>query len=62
MSVLARLTARIAARPLAGEGYVVIGWPIEREGRKHHAGAAVLSGDGEPLAVARALLVELRDG
>jgi hypothetical protein len=62
MSVLGRLTARIAARPLAGQEYVVIGWPIEREGRKHHAGAAVLSGDGEPLAVARALLVELRDG
>ena len=40
----------------------MIGWPIERDGRKHHAGAAVLSGDGEPLAVARALLIAPRAG
>lgn len=61
MSVLARLTARIDARVLAGEEHVVIAWPIETEGRKRHAGSAVLSLDGEALAVARALLIEPRE-
>jgi hypothetical protein len=60
LSVLARLTARIDAPVLAGEEHVVIAWPIETDGRKRHAGAAVLSGAGEPLAVARALLIEPR--
>lgn len=60
MSVLARLTARIDAPVAVGEEHVVIGWPIERDGRKHHAGSAVLSADGDVLAVARALLIELR--
>jgi hypothetical protein len=62
MSVLARLGARIEAPVVAGEQHVVIAWPIELDGRKHHAGSAVLSSEGEPLAVARALLIELRDG
>jgi hypothetical protein len=62
MSVLARLAARIDAPVVAGTEHVVIGWPIEIEGRKHHAGSAVLSPDGEALAIARALLIELREG
>jgi hypothetical protein len=62
MSVLARLAARLDSPVLAGEQHVVIAWPIELEGRKHYAGSAVLSPEGEPLAVARALLIELRDG
>ena len=61
VSVLARLTARIDAPVVAGEEHVVIAWPIESDGRKRHAGSAVLSRDGEALAVARALLIELRD-
>jgi hypothetical protein len=60
MSVLARLTARIDVPIFAGEEHVVIAWPIETDGRKRHAGSAVLSPDGRPLAVARALLVEPR--
>jgi hypothetical protein len=60
MSVLARLTSRIDAPVPAGEEHVVIAWPIEVDGRKRHAGAAVMSADGEPLALARALMIELR--
>jgi hypothetical protein len=59
-SVLARLTARINAPVAAGDEHVVIAWPIETDGRKRHAGSAVLSADGETLAVARALLIEPR--
>jgi hypothetical protein len=62
MSVLARLTARIDAPVIAGEEHVVIAWPIEFDGRKHHAGAAVMSADGEPLAVAHGLLIQPREG
>jgi hypothetical protein len=57
LSFLGRFSARIDAPVPAGEELVVIGWPIEVDGRKHHAGSAVLSGDGQPLAVARALLI-----
>ena len=60
LSVLARLTARIEAPVLADEEHVVIGWPLEADGRKRHAGSAVLSADGETLAAAHALLIEPR--
>lgn len=61
MSVLARLTARVDAPVVIGKEQVVIAWPLEAEGRKRHAGAAVLSPAGETLAVAQALLIEPRD-
>jgi hypothetical protein len=61
VSVLARLTARIDAPVVAGTEHVVIAWPLEADGRKRHAGSAVLSPDGEALAVARALLIEPRE-
>lgn len=60
MSVLARLTARIDAPIAAGKQHVVIAWPIETDGRKRHAGSAVLSPAGETLAIGRALLIEPR--
>jgi hypothetical protein len=60
-SVLARLAARIDGSVLAGEEHTVISWPIGAEGRKRHAGAAVLSAGGEGLAAARALLIEPRE-
>jgi hypothetical protein len=60
--VLAWLAARIDAPVVAGEEYAVIAWPIETDGRKRHAGSAVLSRDGEALAVAHALLIEPRAG
>jgi hypothetical protein len=62
MSVLGRLTARIDRPVVAGEEHVVVAWPLETDGRKRHAGAAVLSSGGVPLAVARALMIEPRGG
>ena len=61
MSVLGRLTARIDAPARAGEEHVVMAWPLEADGRKRLAGAALLSREGEPLAVARALMNEPRE-
>ena len=44
------MTGRIAARidePVrAGERYVVMGWPISQDGRKLHAGTAIVAADG----------------
>ena len=60
LSFLARFAVRIDAPVSAGEEHVVLGWPIERDGRKHHAGSAVFSAAGEPLAIARALMIEAR--
>jgi hypothetical protein len=60
MSMLARMSARIDAAIVADTEHVVMAWPIATDGRKRHAGAAVLSADGEVLAQAQALLIELR--
>jgi hypothetical protein len=60
--VLARFTGRLDAPVPVGEEHVVIAWPIEAEGRKHHAGVAITSAGGEVLARARALLIEPRQG
>jgi hypothetical protein len=60
ISFLARLTARIDAPVAAGEEHVVIAWPLDVEGRKRHAGSAVLSAEGEVLARALALMIEPR--
>lgn len=61
LSFLARHAVRIDGPIRAGEEHVVIAWPIAFDGRKHHAGAAVLDAQGRTLAVARALLIAARD-
>jgi hypothetical protein len=61
VSFLGQLAARIDAPVVAGEEHVVIAWPIGAEGRKRQAGAAVLSAEGEVLAVAGALMIEPRE-
>jgi hypothetical protein len=60
MSVLARLAVRITGRVRAGDEHVVMAWPLGVDGRKRDVGAALLSPGGEPLAVARALMIEPR--
>jgi hypothetical protein len=62
MGVLAELAARVEAPVVAGEEHVVMAWPMEVDGRKRRAGAAVLSSDGDVLANAHALLIEPREG
>ena len=59
-SYLVRFATRIGGAVRAGVPHVVMAWPLSTEGRKREAAAAVLSPEGEPLAVARALLVEPR--
>jgi hypothetical protein len=60
LSMLVKQATRIHAPIAAEEEHVVIAWPIEADGRKHHAGAAVLSTDGDVLGTCRAMLIEPR--
>ena len=58
--VLGRMTAEIRRLPEEGEQCVVVAWPLGEEGRKLHAGTALLTAGGEPLALARQLWIEPR--
>ena len=58
--VLGRLTVRIDRPVEAGRQHAVLSWPIEVDGRKRHAGAALFGEDGSLHALSRALWIELR--
>ncbi len=60
LALLGRLAARIDGRPRVGERCVVVGWFVEREGRKIRCGSALYDERGAPLAVGRATWVTLR--
>ena len=53
--VLGELTTHISRLPLVGEPCVALGWPLRRLDRKHLAGSALVSQDGEVLARAQAI-------
>lgn len=57
--VLGELAARIDGAVTAGEACVVAGWPLQVEGRKRIAGAAVFGQSGAPVAVGRATWIEV---
>ena len=57
--VLGRITARIARNAVVDEPLVVMAWPIGAEGRKHHAGSAIVAEGGEVIAVAEATWITL---
>ena len=60
LAFLARFTVRAHAPVPAGDEHVVIGWPLDVDGRKYHAGGAIFAADGTLLATARALLIAPR--
>jgi hypothetical protein len=51
--LLGRLAVRILEPPNGGEEHVVLGWPVGAEGRKRHAGSALLTAEGREIAIAR---------
>jgi hypothetical protein len=61
LMLLGRLAARILRPVSVGRTYVAAAWPTGRDGRKHYATGAVLSADGEPVAVSRATWIELKN-
>ncbi|MBY9068526.1 hypothetical protein K1X12_16650 [Hyphomonas sp. WL0036] len=58
--VLGRIMGRILRRPPAGEELIVAGWSLFHEGRKHGAGTALYTADGELLAQTEQLWIELK--
>ena len=60
IGVLARVGGSVDHPAVAEQDHVVMAWPIEVDGRKRHAGSALLSADGQVLAVSRVLLIEPR--
>lgn len=61
-TLLGRMSAHIAKRPYPGDRCIIVAWPTGRDGRKLFASSALLSSDGELLALAHAtwLLVDRR--
>ena len=53
--LLGRMSASLAALPVAGDRYRVIAWAGGRDGRKLTAGSALLGHGGQVLAAARAV-------
>jgi hypothetical protein len=51
--VLGRMSAEIKRLPDDGEQCIVLAWPLGEDGRKLYAGTALMSADGELLAIAR---------
>lgn len=51
--LLGRMAAGIRTLPQTGVAHLVIGWPVEEDGRKRHAGSALFTTGGELLAAAR---------
>lgn len=57
--VLGELCARIDGGVAVREQCVVMGWPLQSEGRKRVAGAAVVAASGRLVAVGRATWIEV---
>lgn len=59
LAMLGRFAVRRVGPVRMGEDHVITAWSLGREGRKLFAGAALSRADGEPLALARATMIEL---
>ena len=57
--LLGEMTARVDQAARAAAEYVVIGWELAREGRKHHTGTALFDAAGACIARARATWIEV---
>lgn len=58
-ALLGRMAAEVLQLPAVGRRYVVVGWPLGREGRKIHAGTALYDDAGALLGRARQTWIEL---
>lgn len=60
VTVLGRQTAKLLAPVHADQRYVAVGWPLDKQGRKHFTGTAVFSDDGDVVAFSKQTWIELR--
>jgi len=59
--MLGRMTGKVNLRAKAGEEYLVSGWRIGVEGKKHFAGTAIHDQDGLLLAAAKSVWIGRQD-
>jgi hypothetical protein len=59
VALLGRMTARAPGKLQVGQGAVVVGWALGREGRKLHAATAVFGADGGCHGYARQTWISL---
>lgn len=59
--LLGRLAAEVRRRPEPGERMLVMAWKTGEDGRKHYSDSAILDENGEIVAAANALWIEVRD-
>lgn len=59
VALLANMSADIARRPATGERLTVTGWTLGHDGRKHHSASVIHDGNGEVVALAKALWVDV---
>lgn len=59
IAVVGRLTAAIDRPPVVGEQVIAVGWPIADDGRKHQSGSALATAEGEIIARAEAVWIEI---
>ena len=60
-AVLARLRAQLLKPVRIGTPHIAIGWPISKDGRKREGGSALFTIDGELVASASGLWIELKE-
>jgi hypothetical protein len=58
-ALLGTMTGEILTPPRVGEEYVVVAWPLERQGRKELAGVALFTADGELMARAHQVWIAM---
>lgn len=60
LAVLGRITAAIDDVPNIGDQLIAMGWPMGVDGRKLYSGSALATTDGEVLAKAASVWIELK--
>ncbi len=60
-ALLARLALDISERPRVGEQLILAAWPLSADGRKHASRGALYRANGQVLARAEALWIELKE-
>lgn len=58
-AVLGRMTVEITGTAMADKPYIVLGWPVGRDGRKLYSGTAIFAEDGTLVARAKAIWIKI---
>jgi hypothetical protein len=58
-AVLGELCASLVGGARVGDECIVVGWPLDIQGRKRFAGTAIFTADGRPIAYAKAIWIEV---